>query len=127
MICHWSCQLIQPREELYEDTSEETQHFIEAAMDYERSAIAADSEYKASIDWSHVHTWEEVLEEVDRAAQSYNDTSNVWGKVRKAFRSVGGNQQVFVAWLELLPIQSEYCSIVCGGLKLIFGVCSMSM
>ena len=100
----------------------ETQHFIEATITYEASAAAADPNYKTKLDWNRAHTWEEVLEEVDKAAQSYNDNSTGWGKVRKAFRSVGNNEKVFAAWLNLLPAQSQYCSIICGGLKLIFGV-----
>ena len=100
----------------------ETQHFIEATIAYEASAAAADPNHKTNIDWNHIHTWEEVLEEVEKAAQSYNDNSKVWGKVRKAFRSIGSNQKIFAAWLEFLPSQSQYCSIVCGGLKLILGV-----
>ena len=94
----------------------ETQHFIEATIAYEASVD------QTKTYWDHAHTWEEVLEEVDKAAQSYNDNSKGWGKLRMAFRSVGNNQKVFTAWLEFLPTQSQYCSIICGGLKLIFGV-----
>ena len=111
--------------ELYKDADAETQHFIEATIAFEVSAAAADPRYETKIDWDHFHTWDEVLEEVDKAAQSYNDNSKSWGKIRKAFRSIGRNHNVFAAWLDFLPTQSQYCSIVCGGLKLILGVCLM--
>ena len=110
-------------EEMYGEAEVETQHFIEATIAYEQSALATDPEHQSNIDWNHNHTWQEVLEVVDNAAQAYEDTSSVWGKVRKAFRSIGSSQKVFAAWMEILPTQSQYASVVFGGLKLIFGVC----
>ena len=98
------------------------QHFIFASIACERSLNEANPNHKSEVDWQHVHTWEEVLEEVEKAATSFNDTSSTWGKVRKVFRSMGNNHKVFKTWLEFLPTQSQYCSIVCGGLKLILGV-----
>lgn len=98
------------------------QHFILASIACERSLNEANPNRKSEIDWQHAHTWEEVLEEVEKAATSFNDTANTWGKVRKVFRSMGNNHKVFKTWLEVLPTQSQYCSIVCGGLKVILGV-----
>lgn len=98
------------------------QHFIQASIACERSLNEANPNRKFKIDWQHAHTWEEVLEDVEAAATSFNDASSTWGKVRKAFRTMGSNHKVFKAWLEFIPTQSEYCSIVCGGLKLILGV-----
>ena len=125
-LCKDSCrthQLILDSEELYADADIETQHFREATTAYENAAAAADPKYKAIVDWAHVHTWEEVLDVVDKAAESHNEKSSVWGKVRKSFRSVGNNHKVFATWMNLLPTQSQYASIVCGGLKVILGVC----
>ena len=115
--------MILDSEQLYADADVETQHFREATIAYEKAAAAADPKYKATIDWDHVHTWEEVLDVIDKAAASYDEPSGVWGKVRKSFRSVGNNHKVFAAWMNLLPTQSQYASVVCGGLKVIFGVC----
>ena len=109
-------------EELYGEAEMETQHFIQATIAYEQATLATDPEHQSMIDWSHNHTWQEVLEVVDSAAQAFQDTSSMWGKVRKAFRSVGSNQKVFAAWMEILPTQSQYASVLFGGLKLIFGV-----
>ena len=98
------------------------QHFILASIACERSLNEANPKRNSEIDWQHTHTWEEVLKEVEIAATTFNETSSTWGKLRKAFRSMGSNHKVFKAWLEFLPNQSQYCSIVCGGLKLILGV-----
>ena len=115
--------MIVDSEELYADADVESQHFREATSAYEKAAAAADPKYKAVMDWDHVHTWEEVLDVIDKAAESHNGTSGAWGKVRKSFRSVGNNHKVFATWINLLPTQSQYASVVCGGLKVIFGVC----
>ena len=81
-----------------------------------------DSKYKTSIVSDGMHTWEEVLAEVHAASERYNDVPGFWGKIRKGLRSFGTNNQVFDAWSGLLPTQSQYLSVLCGGLKLIFSV-----
>jgi len=100
---------------------EEKQRFRQAIANYQ--ALTAGSKYNTSLDLNQLHTWEEVLESVNDASERYNDVSGCWGKIRKGFRKFGVNNQVFQAWAELLPSQSQYFSILCGGLKLIFGVC----
>jgi hypothetical protein len=65
---------LQLSEKPYENSSEDTEHLIEAAKEHERSVIAVGPKYEANIDWSLVPYWMEVLEEVDNAAESYNDT-----------------------------------------------------
>ena len=115
-------QLTVHSQDVNEDADLVGQHFILASIACERSLNEANSNHKSEIDWQHAHTWEEVLEEVEKAAKSFNDTSSTWGKIRQVFRSMGNNNKVFTVWLDILPTQSQYCSIVCGGMKLIFGV-----
>lgn len=115
-------QLTVYSQDIHADADLVGQHFILASIACERSLNEANPNRKSQIDWRQTHTWEELLEQVEEAAVSFNDTSSTWHKVRKVFRSVGSNHKVFKAWLEFLPTQSQYCSIVCGGLKLIFGV-----
>ena len=115
--------LISDSNDLYNDANVETQHFIQAAIAYEKSQRAADPGYKTEFNWNHDHKWEEVLEIVEKTAQDCNDSSGVWGRVRKAFRSLGNNHKVFAAWMNILPTQSQYASIICGALKLVLGVC----
>lgn len=77
---------------------------------------------KRSLPSSDLHTWRDVLAEVDDASKQYNEPDGVWGKVRKAFRKSGDKAVSSSAWLVLLPASSEYFSILCGGLTLIIGV-----
>ncbi|CAD6583586.1 MAG: hypothetical protein ASARMPREDX12_001310 [Alectoria sarmentosa] len=107
-----------PLEELYKDAASEKRLFKAAIETYEKTTQG--SKYKTNIVNDATHTWEEVLAEVNAASERYNDVPGFWGKIRKGLRSFGVNNQVFDAWAGLLPTQSQYLSILCGGLKLIF-------
>lgn len=66
----------------------------------------------------------EVLNAIAEGQKLYEDDAvkGFWGSIRKAFRTLGDNESAFVAWLGLLPVESNYISVLCGGLKLIIGV-----
>jgi len=67
------------------------------------------------------YTFEDVKKEADKAVQAYKDQKS-W---RHPFRSAGralGDAPAFEALLTLLPNQSLYASVVCGGLVLVYGV-----
>ena len=81
-----------------------------------------DPKYKTCIDFKKIHTWDDVLKEVDEAARHYDRGSNIWTRIRKGFRRFGNSSQAFNAWLTVLPSQSQYVSILCAGFKLILGV-----
>ena len=102
------------------DIEIEKQRFQEALIAYQTKTKG--SRYNTNIDLNALHTWEEVLEAVDEASTQYAQIPGLWGKIRKGLRRFGKNNQAFIAWAEVLPSQSEYFSILCGGLKLIFGV-----
>lgn len=68
-------------------------------------------------------TWEEVLEEVQNAKGHWESkTTGLMGMPCRAFRGVEKSAQYANPFLKLFP-DGEYTSILCGGLKLIFGVC----
>jgi len=83
----------------------------------------AGSKFKTDVTHKPVHTWDDVLAEVQQAQDTCSDASGIWGKIQKGLRKFGSNANAFEAWAGLLPSGSEYISILCGGLKLIFGVC----
>ena len=72
---------------------------------------------------SNIHTWEEVKVEVDKAVDAYNKKATSWRRnpFRVAGRLMGDKGPVIQTWLELLPT-GEYTSVVCGAMKLVFGV-----
>jgi hypothetical protein len=68
------------------------------------------------------HTWEDVLQLTTGTLESYNDDSGFCGKMKKMLRKLGDQSAALKAWSNLLPSQSEYFSILCGGLKIIITV-----
>jgi hypothetical protein len=72
------------------------------------------------------HTWDDVLELVDGALASYQDTSGPCGKIKKMLRKLGSQTEMLMAWSSLLPSQSEYFSLLCGGLKIIITVSNLT-
>ena len=108
---------------MYKDAASEKRLFQVAIETYEKAT--KDTKYKTNIISDATHSWEDVLAEVNAASERYNDVSGFWGKIRKGLRSFGNNNRVFDAWAGLLPTQSQYFSILCGGLKLIISVCAI--
>ncbi|KLJ12760.1 hypothetical protein EMPG_12242 [Blastomyces silverae] len=106
-------------EELYIDVETEKKRFKKALEAYENTT--AGSKFQTDVTTKSVHTWEEVLQEVKKASDEYNDVPGFWGRIRKGLRSFGKNNKAFEAWASVLPSQSHYFSLLCGGLKLIFG------
>ena len=70
------------------------------------------------------HTWNEILVIQQKLSQEREDQSSVGlkGFLHKQGRRFGDNSESFKAWLDLLPTESHYISVLCGGLKLILGV-----
>ncbi len=71
-------------------------------------------------------TWNDVLEEADKAVAKYEDAGKgVRGSVRKLFRHLGDNEPSYGPWLDLIP-QDNYSGTLNGGLKLLFAVSTCS-
>ncbi|KAJ4416468.1 hypothetical protein N0V82_006733 [Gnomoniopsis sp. IMI 355080] len=94
------------------------EEFMEAIKLYEDNAK---EKYKTGVDLNSTHTIKELWTIVDEEVQNYHDKEKkgVWGKIRLAFRKLGDGGDAVQGWLGLVPSESNYMSIVCGGLKLI--------
>jgi hypothetical protein len=103
------------------DTKAEEDQFKAAMKEYEKTAK---DKYKTGVDPDSEHTMEQLWAVVDAAVDKYKtkDTKGYWGKIRHAFRKLGENDKAIQGWLGLLPTESHYLSVVCGGLKLIIEV-----
>ncbi|KAL4745413.1 hypothetical protein BDW72DRAFT_186687 [Aspergillus terricola var. indicus] len=104
-------------DKLYRGAMIEKDRFEEAMEAYEQTT--AGSKFKTCVTSKSLHTWEEVLEEVNRAAETYHSRAAVWGKIRAGLRRLGDNSRVFEAWAALLPSGSDCATVISGGLKLI--------
>ncbi|KAI0404663.1 hypothetical protein F4802DRAFT_565879 [Xylaria palmicola] len=107
-----------------EETGKAETAFKDALRNYESTAK---EKYKTGVDPDSDHTISQLTEIIDCAIDTYEkeDTEGCWGKIRLAFRNFGENGKAFEGWLGLLPTESPYLSVVCGGLKLIIKVSSV--
>ena len=89
--------------------------------DYEANA---EKEYKTFVNPDDEHSMEQLVEIIDSQVTIYRnrDTNTGWGKIRRVFKRLGKDIEAFRGWLGLLPTESHYMSVVCGGLKLIITV-----
>ncbi|KAF2454925.1 hypothetical protein BDY21DRAFT_373792 [Lineolata rhizophorae] len=105
-------------EKFSNEAQAEEEQFIQALKEYE---MTAKDKYKTGINVDDVHTMQQVWDVVDQAMQKYqnDDDKRLWGRIRGAFRKLGEHEKAIDGWLGLLPKESHYLSVLCGGLKLI--------
>ena len=99
------------------------QAFSKALADYEKDA---DPRYKTGIDLQSTHSWEEVLEQVEKACTDYKGVGkkSILTSIRCGLRNFHTAAPAIEAWLKLLPSTTIYGSIFCGGLTIVLEVCS---
>ncbi|GLA00334.1 hypothetical protein AnigIFM60653_008393 [Aspergillus niger] len=98
---------------------EEEQKFLQAMRDYENNSK---NKYKTGIKVDQTHTMEDLWNSVDHVAEKYKNSESergIWDQIRIAFRKLGDHESAIDGWLGLLPSESNYLSVVCGGLKFI--------
>ncbi|KAI0597041.1 hypothetical protein F4775DRAFT_584592 [Biscogniauxia sp. FL1348] len=105
-----------------QEREEEDAHckqFAEALQSFESSLP---DKYKTRFNLQDKHNWSEVIEEATIAEMKYKKKAgkeSPFGKVRGFFRSLQKKSAAVEGWLEMLPTQSEYGSLICGGCKMI--------
>lgn len=68
------------------------------------------------------HTWDDVLSAQQNFLQDRDAQTGFGASFRRRARGFTDNSESFQPWLKLLPSGSQYLSILCGGLTLVFGV-----
>lgn len=73
------------------------------------------------------HSWAEVIGQLDLAKQSYEDKAKGrHGVLRKGARWFSDHVETFDPWARLIP-DTDYSSVICGGLKFVFAVSANSL
>lgn len=106
-------------EEGEEDEDAHCKQFAEVLQTFEDDLP---SKYKTRFNLHGKHNWGEVIEEASIAEMKYRkkaDKESPFGRVRGFFRSLQKKSPILDSWLELLPEESEYASLICGGFKII--------
>ncbi|KAI1150758.1 hypothetical protein F4825DRAFT_425466 [Nemania diffusa] len=113
---------VQSTNETRQDSTEEDihcTHFAEVLQSFEDSLP---NDLKTGFNIQSTHTWAEVISEAKCAEIKYNkkaDKESPFGRVRGFFRSLRSNSPAIQNWLSLLPSDSMYGSLICGGFKVI--------
>ena len=84
----------------------------------------ADPKYKTGIDLMSPHTWKDVMAEVEIARKKYEgvEKKGIKKKIGNGWKNFVSAAPAIEAWLELLPNNSLYGSVLCGGLTIILEV-----
>ena len=83
-----------------------------------------DSENRTGVDLMTPHTWRDVMAEVETARRKYKgeDKKGIKKKIGNGWKNFISAAPAIEAWLELLPNNTLYGSVLCGGLTIILGV-----
>ena len=105
---------------IYASADEERASLAKAIEEYEKTAPA---KYKTDVVSKANHTWAEVVQAASAVRDDHYRINGLRHKMTKKLgRLVTDHGPMLSAWAEILPSQNEYFSVLCGGLKLVFGV-----
>ena len=80
--------------------------------------------YRTGVDLMTPHTWRDVMAEVEAARRKYKgvEKKGIKRKIGDGWKNFISAAPAIEAWLELLPNNSLYGSVLCGGLTIILEV-----
>jgi hypothetical protein len=105
-------------ESLKDEVEREAKLFAEALKSYEEEVP---KKFKTGIDIDQPHSIEDVVKQIDSSLKDYKDDAEktVWQTIRKSFWKLSQSQDALENWMALLPSESGYMSLICGGINLI--------
>jgi hypothetical protein len=107
-----------------DESDQHCKHFKEALLSFEDNLP---KKFKTSFNIHEKHSWNEVIQEAKIAEIRYRKKGTgeaPFGKVRGFFRALQRDTAAPEGWLEVLPTQSEYASVICGGFKVLLRAAS---
>ena len=105
---------------IYKQAEIQKREFIATVNEHNAAAKDGGSIH---MDTNADYTWSDVLSAQESFSQGREiETSRgVKGLIYKPLRKFGDNSETLESWLKLLPTESHYLSVLCGGLTLILG------
>lgn len=98
--------------------------FKAAIREYESKAK---DKYKTGISVDKRHTMQELEVVLAESLKKHEEQpGGLWGKIDTAFRKLRERKDDINSWLGLLPGESQYFSVVCGGFKIILEVLALA-
>jgi hypothetical protein len=106
---------------LYSESDAAQQSLMSAMQEYQDQAGA---KYRVDVDLADHHDWDEMMNYVQNVQEQYSKDKlkGSGGRVRSFARKFCEQARSLKAFVALMPSESLYGSVVCGSLKLIFGV-----
>ena len=113
--------LISSRAIIYKEAEIQKRSFVATVNKYNAAAKESGS---MQMDTNAIHDWSDVLSAQENFSQERESVTSrgVKGFVHRRLRNLEDNSKTFQSWLKLLPTESHYLSVLCGGLMLILGV-----
>ncbi|KAL8980794.1 MAG: hypothetical protein Q9205_004223, partial [Flavoplaca limonia] len=103
---------------IYQEAEMRKKSFIETVNNYNKAARGSGH---VEMDLHKEHTWDDVLSAQQNFLHDRDAQTGFRGSFRRHARGFADNSESFQSWLKLLPSGSQYLSILCGGLTLVFG------
>ncbi|KAF6230427.1 hypothetical protein HO133_004769 [Letharia lupina] len=105
---------------IYKQAEIQKREFIATVNKYNTVAKQSGS---MQMDTNADYTWNDVLYAQESFSQERENVTSrgIKGIMYKQLRRFGDNSETFQSWLKLLPTESHYLSVLCGGLTLILG------
>ncbi|KAI2465919.1 hypothetical protein F4781DRAFT_407510 [Annulohypoxylon bovei var. microspora] len=101
---------------------EKVDDFCKAMKIFSESNIGKESKLDRTFDIRGFHDWDEVLATARLAERHYEENAlGTSGILRNICRRIGDYQDALKPWIQLIPSETNYLSILCGGLKLLIG------
>jgi hypothetical protein len=116
-----------PREIQKTKEIDDQEQYLKQAITEYVSHLKSKEKSKLTIDYEKTcRTWDDVITAMNTARDRY-DGKEIKGfcltrTIRNGFRKFGSLKPSIESWLRLLPRDSLYGSLLCGGLEIIFGV-----
>ena len=109
------------RATIYKQAEIQKKEFIATVNSY--NAVAKENG-SMQMNTNAEYTWSDVLSAQENFDQERENVTSrgVKGFMYKHLRRFGDNSETFQSWLKLLPTESHYLSLLCGGLTLVLGV-----
>lgn len=84
----------------------------------------ANTRYRSKVNLMDEHTWSDVMREVEIARDEYKGVGEKGAMplIRKGWQNFTTAAPAIAAWLQLLPNNTLYGSVLCGGLTIILEV-----
>lgn len=99
--------------------SDETEKFKEIMEEFARHHSSSAS---SSVNIRDQHSWAGVMAQLTLAKEKHeNQAKGKKGAIRKAGRWISDHAEIVDPYIKLVP-DTDYSSVICGGLKFVFGV-----